>query len=257
MADKVIVATGGVSYPSTGSTGDGYKFAEKFGHSITEILPSLVPLCEDGDICSEMQGVSLKNVTCTLYQGNKKIYSELGEMLFTHFGVSGPIILSASTRLDHKKFDDTYCVIDLKPALDEGKLDKRILRDFEKYKNKQIKNALGELLLSKMIMPILNYASIDPDKEVNSITKAERESLLKTIKNFKIKINGVRDFKEAIITRGGVNVREIEPGSMQSKKCKNLYFAGEIIDVDAETGGFNLQVAFSSGYLAGLSAATE
>ena len=262
QADKVILATGGKSYPLTGSTGDGYILAEKLGHTITTIKPSLVPLeTFEKQECKELQGLSLRNVGIQLLdiEKNKTIYEDFGEMLFTHFGVSGPTILSASAHLvRYKQIDrllkDKKIIlkIDLKPALDEKKLDARILRDFEEVKNKQFKNSSEKLLPQKLIPVIIQKSNIQPDKKVNEITKKEREELVKMIKNFEMTIKEFRPIEEAIITSGGINIKEINPKTMESKKVKGLYFAGEIIDVDSYTGGFNLQIAYSTGYVAGL-----
>lgn len=261
-SDKVILATGGKSYPLTGSTGDGYKIAEKLGHSITKIKPSLVPLeCYDKEICKSLQGLSLKNVKIELknIQNNKVIYEDFGEMIFTHFGVSGPTILSSSAHLvryknieDLLKGNNIKLKIDLKPALNEEKLNERILRDFEKTKNKQFKNSLDELLPKKLIPIIIEKSKINPNKKVNEITKKERSELLKLLKNFEVIIKGFRPIEEAIITSGGINIKEIDPKTMESKIIKGLYFAGEIIDVDSYTGGFNLQIAYSTGFTAGM-----
>ena len=260
-ADKVIIATGGKSYPLTGSTGDGYEFAKKLGHEITEIKPSLVPLnCFEKDFCQEMQGLSLKNVGIFIedLEKNKKIYEDFGEMIFTHFGVSGPIILSASAHLvRYKNIEDLVqnkkiiIHLDLKPALNKEKLDERVLRDFSKIKNKQFKNSLDQLLPQKMINPIIELSGIKPEKQVNEITRLERENLVNLIKDFKITIKGFRPINEAIITSGGISIKEINPSTRESKKIKGLYFAGEVIDVDAYTGGFNLQIAYSTGFTAG------
>ena len=262
QADKVILATEGKSYPLTGSTGDGYILAEKLGHTVTAIKPSLVPLeTFEKQECKELQGLSLRNVGIQLLdiEKNKTIYEDFGEMLFTHFGVSGPTILSASAHLVRYKQIDRLLKekkiilkIDLKPALDEKKLDTRILRDFEEVKNKQFKNSLEKLLPQKLIPIIIRKSNIQPDKKVNEITKKEREELVKIIKNFEMTIKGFRPIEEAIITSGGINIKEINPKTMESKKVKGLYFAGEIIDVDSYTGGFNLQIAYSTGYVAGL-----
>lgn len=263
QADKVILATGGKSYPHTGSTGDGYILAQKVGHTITKIRPSLVPLeCKEKSLrlCKSMQGLSLRNIAMQLIdsKNNKTIYEDFGELLFTHFGVSGPTILSGSAHLlRYKNVDDLLkenainLKIDLKPALDIERLDLRILRDFEKEKNKLFKNSLEQLLPKKMIEPVIELSNINPDKQVNSITKKERELLLNLIKDFQITISGFRPLEEAIITSGGINTKEINPKTMESKIVKNLYLAGEIIDVDAYTGGFNLQIAYSTGYTAG------
>ena len=261
-ADKVILATGGKSYPLTGSTGDGYLLAEKLGHHIVPIKPSLVPL-ESHNIseCKELQGLSLKNIQIKLIdkEKNKCIYEDFGEMLFTHFGVSGPTILSASAHLvRYKNINELLenkkiiLKIDLKPALNDKKLNDRILRDFNETKNKQFKNSLDKLLPQKLIPIIIKRSKIDPNKKVNEITKKEREELIKIIKNFDLIIKKFRPIEDAIITSGGINIREINPKTMESKKVKGLYFAGEIIDVDSYTGGFNLQIAYSTGYTAGV-----
>ncbi len=261
QADKIILATGGKSYPLTGSTGDGYILAEKLGHKITPIKPSLVPLeCYDKKECLELQGLSLKNIRISIEdkRKNKKIYEDFGEMIFTHFGVSGPIILSASAHLGRYKniqelFNEKNIVlkIDLKPALDAQKLNDRILRDFGELKNKQYKNSLNKLLPQKLIPIIINRSEINPAKQVNEITRKERENLITIIKNFEMTIRDFRPIEEAIITSGGINIKEINPKTMESKKVKGLYFAGEIIDVDSYTGGFNLQIAYSTGFVAG------
>ena len=261
-ANKVILATGGKSYPLTGSTGNGYRLAEKLGHSITPIKPSLVPLeVYDKTECQELQGLSLRNVEIKLIdrEKNKQIYEDFGEMLFTHFGVSGPTILSSSAHLvRYKNIDELFhekkivLKIDLKPALDEKKLNDKILRDFEEVKNKRFKNSLDKLLPQKLIPVIIRRSKINPNKQVNEITRKEREELIKQIKDFEMIIKGFRPIEEAIITSGGINIKEINPKTMESKKAKGLYFAGEIIDVDSYTGGFNLQIAYSTGYVAGL-----
>ena len=261
-ANKVILATGGKSYPLTGSTGDGYQLVEKLGHTITSIKPSLVPLeVYDKIECKELQGLSLRNVEIKLMdiEKHKQIYEDFGEMLFTHFGVSGPTILSSSAHLVRYKnidklFDEKKIIlkIDLKPALDGKKLNDRILRDFEEVKNKQFKNSLDKLLPQKLIPVIITRSKINPNKQVNEITRKEREELIKQIKDFEMIIKGFRPIEEAIITSGGINIKEINPKTMESKKVKGLYFAGEIIDVDSYTGGFNLQIAYSTGYVAGL-----
>ena len=264
LTEKVILATGGKSYPLTGSTGDGYKIAKEFGHIITKISGSLVPLIsknEDLQLCQTMQGLSLRNISMKIVdeEKNKKIYEDFGELLFTHFGVSGPTILSSSAHiLRYKNVEELLqkgkikLQIDLKPALNEEKLNLRLLRYFEKFKNKQIINSLNELLPKKMIEPVIKKAKIKNEKRINEITKQERENLIHVIKCFEITISGFRPIEEAIITRGGINVKEINPKTMESKLIKGLYFAGEIIDVDAYTGGFNLQIAYSTGYTAGL-----
>lgn len=255
--DKVIVATGGKSYPATGSTGDGYSFAEDAGHKIIALKPSLVGLLCKELYCKELQGLSLRNVAFTLKtDAGKVIYLDFGEMLFTHFGVSGPIVLSGSRWLhDFMKEDRSVsgvrAEIDLKPALDEEKLDKRLLRDFEKYQNKQFKNALGDLLPEKLIPVVIELSGIDAEKKVNVITREERKKIVEILKKFPLTIVGLRPVDEAIVTAGGVCVDEIDPGTMESKLVNGLYFCGEVLDLDAYTGGFNLQIAFSTGYLAG------
>lgn len=254
-ADSVIVATGGISYASTGSTGDGYDFAQKAGHRITERKPSLVPFNIKEDWCKDAMGVSLKNVTLRLVCGKKEIYNGFGEMLITHFGISGPLVLSASSYYVSKAKGETCAYIDLKPALTAEQLDKRVLRDFEENKNKQFKNALNHLFPMKLIPVMIKLSGIDPDKKVNEITKEERKAFVDLIKNVPMTIAGVRDFKEAIITKGGVHVKEVNPSTMESKKAIGLYFAGEVLDLDALTGGYNLQIAWSTGYLAGQNAA--
>ena len=261
FADKVILATGGMSYPVTGSTGDGYKMAKELGHTVTEIKPSLVPLISTGkskELCQEMQGLSLKNIAIKIKCEDKEIYNDFGEMLFTHFGVSGPVILSASAVLVRYKNitklmqeNKVKLVIDLKPALDNQKLDHRILRDFEELKNKEFKNSLEKLLPRKMINTFIKLTEIDPEKRVNVITKEERKTIVNTLKNFEITLNGFGSIDEAIITKGGTGLKEINPKTMESKIIKGLYFAGEIMDLDAFTGGFNLQIAWSTGYSAG------
>ena len=261
-ADKVILATGGKSYPLTGSTGDGYNLAKELGHKITEIKPSLVPLeIYEKDICSNLQGLSLKNVLINIIDKNKGkvIYNDFGEMIFTHFGVSGPIILSASAHLVRYKNiaqllkeNKIILKIDFKPALDEQKLDARILRDFEEIKNKQFKNSLDKLLPQKLIPVIIKKTNIDEEKRVNLIKKEERKKLVSLIKDFEVTISKFRPIEEAIITAGGISIKDINPKTMESKLVKNLFFAGEIIDVDAYTGGFNLQIAYSTGYVAGI-----
>ena len=254
--DKVIIATGGRSYPLTGSDGSGYKLAMKLGHKVTELIPSLIPLTSNSPLCEEMQGLSLKNVEIRILdQGRKTLYTDFGEMMFAHFGVTGPVILSASAHLRDVDLSTLTLSIDLKPALDEKALDARLLSDFTKYSNKDLVNSMSDLLPSKMIEPFIELTGIDPRKKVNSITKEERKKILDTFKGFEIPISGFRPIDEAIITSGGIDVKEITPKTMESKLCSGLYFAGEIIDVDAYTGGFNLQIAFSTGYLAGKSAA--
>ena len=257
-ADKVILATGGLSYPSTGSTGDGYGFAQHFGHTIQTLNPSLTAMVAKESYIKELQGLSLKNVRARIFDGAKLVYDDFGEMLFTHFGVSGPLMLSASAVVNDRLLSrHLQLFIDLKPALTIEQLDQRILRDFEKFKNKQFKNALGALLPSRLIPVAVALSQVDAERKVHEITKEERKSLLQVLKNFPATLTGFRDFKEAIITRGGVHVKEIDPSTMESKLVKGLYFAGEMLDVDALTGGYNLQAAWSSGYLAGSSAAQE
>jgi len=252
--DACIVATGGLSYQSTGSTGDGYRFAEENGHGITERMPSLVPMEIKEPWVSSLQGLSLRNVTATLYQGRKEVYREFGEMLFTHYGVSGPIIISASSYVGKKlKEQEMRLEIDLKPALDEEQLDHRLLRDFEANANKQFKNALGRLFPSKLFPVMIQLSGIDPEKKVNVISKEERRAFVHLIKHLPMTVTGLRGYNEAIITKGGIRTREIDPGTMESKQVKGLYFAGEVLDLDALTGGFNLQIAWSTAYAAGSS----
>lgn len=261
-AEKVILATGGKSYPLTGSTGDGYKLARELGHTITTIRPSLVPLeSYDKNTCQQLQGLSLKNVGIKMQdkETQKDIYKDFGEMLFTHFGVSGPTILSSSAHLvRYKQIQEKLAnqkidlKIDLKPALTEEKLEERLLRDFQEIKNKQFKNGLDKLLPQKLIPVMIEKSGIAPHKPIHEITKEERKKIVKLLKNFAIRIKGGRPIEEAIITSGGVCIKEINPKTMQSKKIKGLYFAGELIDVDSYTGGFNLQIAYSTGYIAGL-----
>ncbi len=251
MADAVVVATGGLSYPGTGSTGDGYKFAKKAGHTVTPLLPSLVPLESDDWFCAELMGLSLRNTAITVKNSaGKTVYKDFGEMLFTHFGISGPMILSASRHLLNRFDEDFTVYIDMKPALDMKTLDTRLLRDFEKYINKDMKNALNDLLPQKMIPVIISLSGIDENKKIHDITKEERRRLCELIKALPVHVTGTTGFNEAIVTSGGVNTDEIDPSTMESKKVKRLYFAGEVLDVDAYTGGFNLQIAFSTGYTA-------
>lgn len=250
---SVVLATGGASYPRTGSTGDGFKIAGKLGHEIVKLKPSLVPLLVSEKWIGELQGLSLKNVSATIInEKGKKIYQDFGEMIFTHYGVSGPIILSSSRHILDYDFKGVSLIIDLKPALSEEKLDERIQRDFEKFSRKQFKNSLDELLPQKMIPVIIKLSEISPDKFVNQITKDERRRLVKLLKNFKLTICGARPIDEAIVTAGGISTDEINPSTMESKLIKGLFLAGEVIDVDAYTGGFNLTIAFSTGYLAGM-----
>lgn len=256
-ADKCIVCTGGISYPTTGSTGDGYRFAQATGHKLVEAKPALVPLETAESWCRELMGLSLKNVSLRMMNGKRELYSGFGEMLFTHFGVSGPLVLSASSFYGKRKSDEVKLLIDLKPALDEEQLDKRLLRDFEQNKNKQFKNALGGLFPAKLIPVMIKLSGIHPDKKINEITREERRGFLEKIKNLPLTVTGTRSFEEAIITQGGVSVKDVNPSTMESKLIKNLYFAGEVLDLDALTGGFNLQIAWSTGHLAGESAGNE
>lgn len=251
-ADNVIVATGGLSYKSTGSTGDGYRFAEAMGHEVTELYPSLVPFNIKESFIKELQGLSLKNIRIKITSKNKSIYEDFGEMLFTHFGVSGPVILSASSYvIPYMKNKDIKLSVDLKPALTEEQLDARILRDFDEFQNKQYKNALDRLLPRKLIAVIIFLSGINPEKKINLITKEERQNLVKTIKNLELNVAGLREYNEAVITKGGIDVKKINPSTMESKLVKNVYFIGEVLDLDALTGGFNLQIAWSTAFLAG------
>lgn len=257
-ADAVIIASGGKSYEATGSTGDGYRFAGQAGHTIRELHPALVPFTVKEDWCKRLQGLSLRNVSVTLQKDKKKIYNGFGEMLFTHFGVSGPLILSASSYYV-KKYDNmpVRLCIDLKPALTTEQLDKRLVRDFEESRNRQFKNALDELLPAKLIPVIVELSGIAPEKKINEVTKQERSQLAAILKGLELTVTGTRGFTEAIITQGGVNVKEVNPSTMESRLVTGLYFAGEVLDLDAVTGGFNLQIAWSTGHLAGISAAQE
>ena len=245
------VCTGGLSYPLTGSTGAGYRFAEECGHTVTPRRPSLVPLESEDAYCAEMQGFSLKNVTLSAFENGMLIYKELGEMLFTHFGVSGPLVLSASAHMGKMGSAAYRLEIDLKPGLDEKKLDARLLRDFEKYANKEYKNALGDLLGGKMIPVVIHLSEIPEDTRVNNITREQRMKLLHVLKAFPVSVSGFRPIDEAIVTAGGVSTKEINPRTMESKLVQGLYFAGEVLDLDAYTGGFNLQIAWSTGFVAG------
>ncbi len=252
MADSVIVATGGISYPSTGATGDGYRFAKDLGHKFVPTTPSLVPFETKEDWARDLQGLALKNVSLQVVRNSKVIYDDFGEMLFTHFGVSGPMILSASAAIKPEYFKEELTMyIDLKPAIDMEQLDKRVLREFEDAKNKQFKNSINKLLPAKMIPIIIELSGIDPDKKVNEISKEERKNLVTLLKRLPLTITGLRGWNEAIITKGGVSVKDINPSTMESKRIHNLYFCGEVLDLDAMTGGFNLQIAWSTGYLAG------
>ena len=253
FADAVIVATGGLSYPVTGSDGDGYKFAQKCGHKVTSLEPSLVPLKTKEKWCAELMGLSLKNISAEFFADGKSLYKETGELMFTHFGVTGPLVLSGSAYVtkqlaENKKVELS---IDLKPALSDKELDARLLKDFTKYANKSFKNSLDDLLPQKLIPVMVRLSGIEPDKKVNGITKAERQKLLELLKDLRLHPIATSGFNEAVITRGGISVDEIDPSTMQSKIIKDLYFCGEVIDVDAFTGGFNLQIAFSTAFLAG------
>ena len=253
-ADACIVATGGCSYQPTGSTGDGYRMAESVGHTVTEVYPALVPLEIKEDFVGELQGLSLRNVEATIYDGKKEIYSDFGEMLFTHYGVSGPLMLSASSYITKKLQDrEMKLVIDLKPALSEEQLNQRVLRDFEENKNKQFRNAITKLFPAKLIPVMVMLSGIDAEKKVNEVSKEERMEFVRLIKYFTLTINGTRSFREAIITQGGVKTKEVNPATMESKLVPNLYFVGEVLDLDALTGGFNLQIAWSTAYMAGSS----
>ena len=254
-ADAVILATGGVSYPATGSTGEGHRMAKEAGHTVTPLQGSLVPLREKGNLCARMQGLSLRNVGLTVFESGKKIYTDFGEMLFTHFGVSGPLILSASAHMRRFEKKEYRLEIDLKPALDEQALDKRLVSDFTKYANSDFVNALNDLLPQKMIPVIVELSGIDPREKVHEITREQRRTLLQLLKHFPVEIAGLRPVTDAIITSGGIKISEINPTTMESKLVKGLYFAGELIDVDAYTGGFNLQIAWATGRAAGMAAA--
>ena len=253
QGDAIIICTGGLSYPATGSTGDGYRFAKKLGHTVTDLYPSLVPLHVNESFVKELMGLSLKNVSISIKIGESEIYNDFGEMLFTHFGISGPIILSASSYITNylDKGEKVTLYIDLKPALSEEQLDARILRDFNKAKNKEFKNSLSHLLPKKLIDVIIRLSLISPNKQVNSVTNEERKVLLKLIKNLPLEIIKTSDYKQAVITKGGVNVDEINPATMESKLVNNIYFTGEVLDLDGLTGGYNLQIAWSTAYIAG------
>lgn len=255
QADRVVVATGGVSYPLTGSTGDGYRFAQAVGHTVVEPRGSLVPLCAAGDLCQRLQGLSLRNAGLRVYENDKKIYSDFGELLFTHFGVSGPLILSASAHMRRFGAARYRLEIDLKPALDEQTLDRRLLSDFAKRANSDFINAFDELLPRKLIEPFVDLTGVPPREKVHDLTKAQRRRVLELMKALPVEITGPRPVAEAIVTSGGVSVKEVRPSTLESKLLPGLYFAGEVLDVDAYTGGFNLQIAWSTGRLAGLSAA--
>ena len=252
-ADHVIVATGGISYPSTGATGDGYLFAKETGHKVVECTPALVPFNVEENWCGRLQGLSLRNISIKIFKEKKKLYEEFGELLFTHFGVSGPVILSASSAIRAADLKEKLTLyIDLKPALDPEQLDKRVLRDFEEAKNKQFKNSITHLLPAKLVPVMIELSQIDPDKKVNEISKEERQRLVALLKQLPLTITGTRGWNEAIITRGGVSVKDIDPSNMNSKHISNLSFCGEVLDLDAMTGGYNLQIAWSTGYLAGV-----
>ncbi len=252
QADAIIVATGGLSYPSTGSTGDGYRFARDCGHRVTELSPALVPFSVKEDVVQDLQGLSLKNIEAVIWDGKKEVYREFGEMLFTHFGVSGPVILSASS-FAAKRIRKKHLTlsIDLKPALSREQLDARILRDFEEAVNRQFKNALSHLYPSKLIPVMIEKSKISPEKKVNEITRQERLNLVEATKNFTLTLTALRGYEEAIITQGGIDLKEINPSTMESRKTKGLYFAGEVLDLDAITGGYNLQISWSTGWAAG------
>lgn len=256
--DACIVATGGISYQSTGSTGDGYRFAKNVGHKVTELLPALVPMEVKEWYAKELQGLSLRNVTATIYDGKKKVYDDFGEMLFTHFGVSGPLIISASSKVGKKLQKNPLTLsIDLKPALTKEQLDQRVLRDFEENRNKLFKNAIDKLFPAKLKPIMIELSGIPEEKKVNEISREERQRFVELIKDFRMTLTGLRGYNEAIITKGGISTKEIDPGTMESKLVKSLYFAGEVLDLDALTGGFNLQIAWSTGYLAGINAGME
>lgn len=254
-ADAVIVCTGGISYPSTGSTGDGYRFGEQAGHTVIPQTPGLVPLNIKEQFCKDMQGLALKNVTLTLYDGKKELYQGFGEMLFTHFGISGPLVLSASSYLRNAKTKELEVSIDLKPALSRQQLELRLQREFEQFHSKQFKNALVHLFPSSLIPVMVEVSGISPDKKVAEISREERDNLITKMKDFRLHVIGPRSYQEAIITQGGIATKEIAPASMESKKTPGLYFAGEVLDLDAMTGGFNLQIAWSTGWAAGKAAA--
>lgn len=250
--DAVVIATGGLSYQSTGSTGDGYRFAEALGHKVTELSPSLVPLNVKEDVVRELQGLSLKNIRMGIYDGKKCLYEDFGEMMFTHFGVTGPLVLTASSRIQKQiRKKELRMVIDLKPALSEEQLDRRLVHEFGEAKNKQFKNSINSLFPSKLVPVMIEKSEIAPEKKVNEISREERHDFLKRIKNFELTVTGLRDYNEAVITKGGVHVKEVNPSTMESRLVPHLYFAGEVLDLDAVTGGFNLQIAWSTGYAAG------
>lgn len=250
-ADAVIIATGGLSYRTTGATGDGYRFAKQSGHEVTKLYPSLVPIKTKEEFVKQLQGLSLKNIQATVYNGKKELYSEFGEMLFTHFGVSGPVILSASSYIAKIIKDmPLRLVIDLKPALSYEQLDARVVREFDMYKNKQFKNSIGSLFPSKLIPIMIELSHINPEKKVNEITKEERNNFVHLIKNLELTLTDICDYNVAIITKGGISIKDINPSTMESKKTKRMYYIGEVLDLDALTGGFNLQIAWSTAHLA-------
>ena len=254
LGDSIIIATGGLSYKGTGSSGDGYRFAREMGHRITDLHPSLVPFNIKETFIKELQGLSLRNISISITSDSKNVYEDFGELLFTHFGVSGPVILSASSYIiPYMKNNNLELVIDLKPALSLEQLDNRILRDFEEFHNRKFSNSLDNLLPKKLIPVIISLSGIDPEKKVNSITKEERWNLVHLIKQFKLGVAGLRDYNEAVITKGGIAVKDIDPHTMESKLVTGVYFAGEVLDLDALTGGFNLQIAWSTGHTAGVS----
>ena len=259
-AQAVILATGGVSYPATGSTGDGHRLAASLGHTVTELDGSLVPLegvIAPGIPCARLQGLSLRNVDLTVYEGKKKLYQDFGELLFTHFGVSGPLVLSASAHMRHFGRKEYRFSIDLKPALDRGQLDKRLLSDFRKYQNHDFRNALNDLLPQKLIPVVIELSRIPPREKVHAVTREQRQALLDLLKAFPVEITGKRPAAEAIVTTGGVKVEEVDPRTMESRLVRGLYFAGELLDADAYTGGFNLQIAWATGWVAGMAAAQQ
>lgn len=255
--DACVIATGGISYPSTGSTGDGYRFADELGHRVTRQIPSLVPMEVKEWYARELQGLSLRNVNVSVWDGRKKLYEDFGEMLFTHFGVSGPVILSASSRIGEKLLEKELTLkIDLKPALSLEQLDQRILRELEENRNRQFKNAVDHLFPAKLKPVMIELGGIRPEKKGNEISKEERRQFAALLKDFRMTLTGLRGFSEAIVTKGGISVRDVDPGTMESRRIRNLYFAGEVLDLDALTGGFNLQIAWSTGYAAGSSIPT-
>ncbi|GKX66579.1 NAD(P)/FAD-dependent oxidoreductase [Inconstantimicrobium mannanitabidum] len=249
--DYFVICTGGKSYPLTGSTGDGFRFAKKLGHTVTELKPSLVPVEIDDAWVRELQGLSLKNVRLTFYENKKKVYDDLGEMIFTHFGISGPLVLSGSRYIKELKTKNYEASLNLKPALDSKELDLRVQKDFKKYINKDFKNSLDDLFPKNLIPIIIKLSGINENKKVNEITKEERKRLISLIQDMRMTVTGLRPIDQAIVTAGGVDVSEIDPSTMKSKLVDNLYFAGEVVDVDAFTGGYNVQIAFSTGYIAG------